>query len=423
MAYFENKAQYLKWAKKKKRRRSPKAAVKESLPENLEILQVKKGYLTKLPIPWIFPMLVVALILGLYSLNSEKGKSPAHGKESTSNKTEWTQPNSMPKPAKLQNLDLGKASISNASLQLNAIPGGANGQDIEPENVNISLEDTLQKASRALVFIKTAQGKGCGFLLSNRGLIITNAHIIGRSDEAEIFFHSGAGKRGVVLKKLPLPLDIAFLQIDGDEFETLPLANSDHCQEGEEVVALGFPGGENWGSRPTRSKGSIRNCNQSYQGVQYLQIDGAINLENNGGPILNQRGEVIGLSKGEFKITGLEGSPQGLSINVVKASLDQKLIHLEERIREREKFFKYVYDDLWITVSSEYQIYQKKLSLQNERGVLSTPEAYQLEKRPFTPPAGYPSLKNWVADLTERVVKGELTKEKAVGMVKDHFAL
>jgi len=57
------------------------------------------------------------------------------------------------------------------------------------------------------------------------------------------------------------------------------------------------------------------------------------------------------------------------------------------------------------------------------RGVISTPEAYQLEKRPLTPPAGYPSLKNWVADLTERVVQGELTKEKAAGIVKDHFAL
>jgi S1-C subfamily serine protease len=423
MAYFENKAEYLKWAKKRESRRLPKAATKESLPENLGIFHKAKVYLTKSPISWIFPILGVVLILSLYSLNSGKGQNPGPGKDSTSHKTEWIPPGSLSQPVKLQNLDLGKVNISNASLHLNSIPGGANGQNIEPENANISLEDTLQKASRALVFIKTAQGKGCGFLLSNRGLIVTNAHIIGRSDEAEIFFHSGAGKRGVVLKKLPLPLDIALLQIDGDDFEPLPLANSHHCQEGEEIVALGFPGGENWGSRPTLSKGSIRSCNKSYEDVQYLQIDGAIHPDNNGGPILNQRGEVIGLSKGEFRIKGLEGSLQGLSINVVKASLDQKLTQLEERIREREKFFKYVYDDLWVTVSSEYQIYQKQLSLQNDRGVISAQEAYRLEKRPFTPPAGYPSLKNWVADLTERVVKGELTKEKAISIVKDHFAL
>ena len=419
MAYFENKEKYLKWAK----RRSAKTAKKESLPENPASFREPKVHFTKSPLSWIFSILVVVLILSLYSLNSGKGKSPEHGKEFTSNKTELIPPNSMPMPAKLPNVDLRKVNIPHASLQLNSIGGEVNGQNIDPETANISLEDSLQKAYRALVFIKTARGKGCGFLLSNRGLILTNAHIIGKSDEAEISFHSGAGKRGVVLKKLPLPLDIAFLQIDGDDFETFPLANSNHCQEGEEIVALGIPDGENWGSKPTLSKGSIHNCNRSYQGVQYLQIDNAIHPENNGGPILNQRGEVIGLSKGEFNIKGLEGALYGLSIHVVKASLDQKLTQLEERIRERERFFKYVYDDLWITLSSEYQIYQEKLSLQNMRGVISTPEAYQLEKRPLTPPAGYPSLKNWVADLTERVVQGELTKEKAVGIVKDHFAL
>jgi len=421
MADFEKKAQYPKWDKKKERNSLPKVGNKKSPPETPGIFHGRKVYLAKSPISWILQILTVVLILYLYSVNSEKGKNPGDRKENSFPKNGWLQMNSIAKPASLQGEDSAKANIANASLKLDSRPEGVIGQK-KPENVNTSLEDTLQKASGALVSIKTAQGKGCGFLLSNRGLILTNAHIIGKSDEAEIFFQSGAGQRGFVLKKIPLPLDIALLQIEGDDFETLPLANSDHCQEGEEIVALGFPWGENWGSRPTLSKGSIRNCNKSYQGVQYLQIDGALHPENNGGPILSQSGEVIGLSKGELKIKGLEGSPHGLSINVVKAYLDQKLTHLEERIKDREKFFKYVYDDLWITLSSEYQIYQKGLSLQSDRGVISVQEAYQLEKRPFTPPAGYPSLKNWVAALTEGVVKGEIKREKAVEIIKDHFA-
>ena len=419
MVYFENKEKYLKWAK----RRLAKKTNKECRPKKLGFFPESKADFTKSPISWIVSILVVVLILSLYCLNSGKGERPGQGKEPISDKTVLIPPNSIPTPNKPQNMNLGKISIPNASLQSNPIVGEVNGQNMDPAAGNISLEDTLQKAYRALVFIKTAQGKGCGFLLSNRGLILTNAHIIGKSDEAEISFHSGAGKRGVVLKKLPLPLDIAFLQIDGDDFEPLPLANSNHCQEGEEIVALGFSDGEYWGSRSTLSKGSIRDCNKPYQGVQYLQIDSAIHPKNNGGPILNQRGEVIGISKGEFNIKGLEGALYGLSIHVVKDSLNQKLTQLEERIRERELFFKYVYDDLWITLSSEYRNYQEKLSLQNGRGVVSTQEAYQLEKRPLTPPSGYPSLKNWVADLSERVVKGELTKEKAVRIVKDHFAL
>ena len=423
MAYFENREGYLKWAKKRRRRRLSKATLKENLPGKLEIFYFPIAILKNSSIFWLFPILVAVFIICLFSLNSGKKGISGPGKRFTVPQPDFLQSNWIPGPIKPPNGRPGEVDSSAEIIPLDRTPRPVQTQTVEPENVNISLDDTLQKASSALVSIKTSQGKGCGFLLSNRGLILTNAHIIGKSDEAEIFFQSGGSKRAVVLKKLPLPLDIAFLQIEGDDFETLPLANSHHCQEGEEIVALGFPAGENWGSRLTRSKGSIRNCNKSYQGVQYLQIDSAINPENNGGPILNQRGEVIGLSKGEFKITGLEGSSHGLSINVVKASLDQKLTHLEERIREREKFFKYVYDDLWITVSSEYRMYQEKLSRQNDRGVISTPEAYRLEKRPFTPPAGYPSLKNWVADLTERVVKGELTKEKAVGMVKDHFAL
>jgi len=423
MPYFESKAEYLEWAKKKKRRRSPKTTTKESSPEKPGILNDKKRILTKFPISWTYPILGVLLIIGLYSLNSGKGKGSGGGKEFVSEKIGSFQSNSAVIPAKIQETDPGEVNISNASLQLNSIPGGVNAQNAEPESANTSLEDTLQKASRALVSIKTAQGKGIGFLLSDRGLILTNAHIIGKSDEAEIFFQSGASKKGIILKKLPLPLDIAFLQVEGDDFEAFPLANSDHCLEGEEILTLGFPGGGNWGSRPTPSRGIIRNCNKAYQGVQYLEVDSAINSENDGGPILNQKGEVIGLSKGEFKIPGLESPLYGLSIHVVKASLDQKLVHLEERIREREKFFKYVYDDLWITVSSEYQNYQKKLSLQSYQGIISVQEAYQLEKRPFTAPAGYPSLKNWVADLTERVVRGEISKEKAVAIVKDHFVL
>lgn len=435
MSHVENKQEYLKWTKKKKRRRSSNAAIKESPPENIGILHAPKARSIKSTLAWTFPILAVVLILSLYSLNFGKGQPPGHGKDSSSNNTESLQkgkihsiflagqPNSLAKAAKVQDTDSGGANISKASFPSNSIPGGVNAQNAEPESANTSLEDTLQKASRALVSIKTAQGKGIGFLLSDRGLILTNAHIIGKSDEAEIFFQSGASKKGIILKKLPLPLDIAFLQVEGDDFEAFPLANSDHCLEGEEILTLGFPGGGNWGSRPTPSRGIIRNCNKAYQGVQYLEVDSAINSENDGGPILNQKGEVIGLSKGEFKIPGLESPLYGLSIHVVKASLDQKLVHLEERIREREKFFKYVYDDLWITVSSEYQNYQKKLSLQSYQGIISVQEAYQLEKRPFTAPAGYPSLKNWVADLTERVVRGEISKEKAVAIVKDHFVL
>jgi len=392
-----------------KGRRFRNTPPKKELLEDQKKPDGSKGLLRKLSISWIFSISLVILIISLYAFHSGKSDSPRPIESSTP-------------LAGFQSQRLDAVSIAKEYIPSNSIPGAGQNQNTEPENVNLSLDDTIQKASRALVFLKAAQGSGCGFLLSNKGIIITNAHILGKGNEAEIFFPSGAEKRGVVLKKLPLPLDIAFLQIDGDDFETLPLADSDQCQEGEEVIALGFSGGGNWGSPPVPSKGSIRNCNLSYEGVQYQEMDRAVNQGNDGGPIINKKGEVIGLSKGEFSIKDLKGAGYGMAINVVKASMDQKLFHLEEKIRERETFFKYVYDDLWIILSSEYQVYQKKLYEMHMEGAISAQEAEQLEKRSSIPPAGYPSLKNWVADLSEKVIKGELTKEKAISILKGHFA-
>jgi hypothetical protein len=80
-----------------------------------------------------------------------------------------------------------------------------------------------------------------------------------------------------------------------------------------------------------------------------------------------------------------------------------------------------VYDDLWIILSQEYQLYQKRLMELHAKGSLPVQEARQLEKRKVQPPPGYSSLKDWIADLTERVIAGELTKEKAAALIKVHF--
>ena len=361
-----------------------------------------KGVLKKSPILWIFPILVIVGIIGVYSLHSGKREGPRPGKGSSLAQTELSHSPSPPAPARAQSLPSEKVALS---------------------NITDSLADTLKKAPKAMVFIKTAYRSGCGFFLSNKGIITTNAHILGESDEAEVFLQSGAVKRGVVVKRLPLPLDLALLQIDGDDHDTLPLAASDQCREGEEIMVLGYPGGEKWKEGLTISKGSIGSCSQSYQGVQYLQVDNALNPENNGGPIINKKGEVIGVSKGELSMKGLEGARYGLAINLVKDSMAQKFTYLEEKIRDREQFFKYVYDDLWVILSNEYQVYQKKLYDLHVKEGLSAQEATRLEKRPLDPPAGYSSLKQWVADLTEKVIKGEMTKEKATALVKAHAQL
>jgi hypothetical protein len=227
-------------------------------------------------------------------------------------------------------------------------------------------------------------------------------------------------KKAVVLKKLTDPLDLAFLKVERSDFEDGPLQHSDICKEGEEIVALGFPLGEKSGE-PTLSTGIIRNCNSPHQGVRYFQVDQAVAPENMGGPLINPKGEVIGIFKGKLALKGQEEMNVGLPIQMVRAVMEDKLVHLEERIKEREKFLKYIYDDFWVFASGEYEHYQKNLVLLHNAGKLSTQEAYRLEKNPLTPPPGFSSLKAWIADLTERVLNEEISKEKAITLIKTHF--
>ena len=288
---------------------------------------------------------------------------------------------------------------------------------------NYSLEDLIPQARKIVVLIRSSQGSGSGFLLPQPGLIATCAHTLGGSDEAEVHFSSGAIKKAVVLKKLPMPVDVAFLQVEDFGLDWLPLADSDRCQEGEEVVAVGVPGSDKWRPDLVLTKGKIVRCNNAYQGVQYLQVDRDFHPATIGGPVMNAHGEILGMSRGELAGTSFEGARYGLAINIMKGLIDQRLAHVEERIKEKEQFYKYVYDDLWVALSAEHQGYQKKLSDLYSKGTVSAQEATRLDKKGLQPPDGQSSMKDWVASLTEKVIRGDLTKEQASERIKRYYEL
>lgn len=404
MPYLRRKEEYLKWAQKARDKGPTPQPGRHVLPRLFPVAAAiwKKSTL-------MIPILAICAIL-TYSFLPGKGNSRATVKHSPTPKAE------VQKPV----IELSK--IQKAAVKIPSPPAVKDAPESNQVRPKKGPGDSLEMSAKAVVLIKGPQGEGCGIFLSPNGLIVTNTHIIGKRDEAEVFLPSGGKKKAAVVKKFGLPLDLAFLQMEGTDFFALPTPDSEQCQEGEEIAVLGFPvGGVK--SEPNVSRGKIRACNQLYQGVSYLQTEGAINKDNDGGPIFNSKGEVIGLSKGEFVMKGLEGSRLGLAIGVIKASRDEKLIHLEDKIKDREKFFKYVYDDLWMILSDEYPMYQKRLYELHVKGVLSAPEAYRLEKKPLSPPPGYSSLKAWVADLTERVVQGELSKGQAAAVLRDHYKL
>jgi S1-C subfamily serine protease len=392
---FKDKEEYLAWAEKRKKKLLRRAAVKAALKENLRSFFRGKVYLEKKFILGSSLVVLTASILFFFSMKPPKA-------------IPWS-PERMPALEQMET----PLSYPLSEAGRKATPG--EGDKPYP------LEDLLPQARKIMVLVKTPQGCGTGFLLPHPGFVATCAHFLGESNEAEVHLANGVVKKGAVSKKLSLPLDVAFIQIEDFGLDRMPFADSDHCQEGEEAVAVGIPGRERWRPDLVLVKGKIVHCHKPFQGIQYLQMSLDLPPATMGGPIFNARGDIIGISKGELAGSGFEGARYGLAINVVKGFMDQRLYHLEEKTRGEEQFFKYIYDYLWSGLYGAHQAYQKRLYDLYAKGDLSAQEAARLDKKGLQPPVGYSSMKNWVAELTERVIRGELSKEKAAAQIQSHF--
>jgi S1-C subfamily serine protease len=394
---FKDREEYLAWAEKRKKKLRHRATVKTALKEKFRSFFRGKAYLEKKFIISSALVVLGALFFFFFSTKSAKVDT-------------WT-PERMPA---LEQMETPLSSL---------VSDASKNATVERGKKLYSVEDLLPQARKIMVLVKTPQGSGSGFLLPHPGFVATCAHLLGGSNEAEVHLASGAIKKGVVFKKLPMPLDVAFIQLEYFGLDWMPFANSDHCQDGEEAVAVGIPGSDKWRPDLVLVKGKILHCHKPFQGVQYLQMSLDLHPATIGGPIFNSWGDIIGISKGELAGSGFEGARYGLAINGVKGFMDQRLYHLEERTKEREQFFKYIYDYLWSGLSGAHQAYQRKLYDLHVKGTLSAQEAARLDKKGLQPPVGYSSMKNWVAELTEKVIRGELTKEKAATQIQSHFEL
>lgn len=394
---FKDKEQYFAWAEQRKQKLLHRAALKTAVKEKFRSFFGRKAYRGKRFIISSALVVLVAWILFLPYTKSAKVDTPTWGAISAPERGE----NPLAPP------------ISEVSQK--ASPG--------EERHLYSLEELLLQARKAVVLIKTPQGSGSGFLLPHPGLVATGAPLLGQSDEAEVHLPNGSIKKGVVLKRSSMPLDMTLIQIADFDIDRVPLADSDQCQDGEEAAVVGVPRGDQWTADLVLVQGKILHCSKPYLGVQYLQMSLDLHPATIGGPIFNNWGEIIGISKGELAGTGFEGARYGLAINEVKGLMDQRRSNFEDKTGERERFFKYVYDDLWKILSVEHRGYQKKLHALQGRGRLSAQEASRLERKGMLPPLGYSSMKDWLAGLTEKILRGGLTKEKAAAQIQAHFEL
>ncbi len=169
---------------------------------------------------------------------------------------------------------------------------------------------------------------GTGFVVNNRGLIITNKHVVADT-EASYFVIDKDNNEYLVQKIYRDPAnDLAIIQIEEKTLPPLKLGNSDQVKVGEWVVAIGTALGE---LRHTVTAGVVSGLGRGITaGDAYgraveslenvIQTDAAINPGNSGGPLLNLSGEVIGINTAVT--SGAENIGFAIPINVVKSSLE-----------------------------------------------------------------------------------------------------
>ncbi len=145
---------------------------------------------------------------------------------------------------------------------------------------------------------------GSGFVLDDQGHIVTNSHVVQGASSIQVSLSDGRQLAGKVLGEDP-DYDLAVLKVTEDRLTPAPIGNSDDLLIGEWAIAVGNPFGYLLGdSHPTVTVGVISaknrdiNTEMTAGGIykNMIQTDAAINPGNSGGPLVNARGEVIGVN-------------------------------------------------------------------------------------------------------------------------------
>ena len=165
---------------------------------------------------------------------------------------------------------------------------------------------------------------GSGVIVTNEGHIITNNHVVDQVDEIEVQLSDGRTKKARLIGA-DSQVDLAVLKIDDPGVKPLKLADSDTVQAGDFVLAIGNP----FGFEETVTDGIVSSKmrpNRTDAFGDLLQTNAAINPGNSGGPLINLRGEVIGINTA---IISRSGGSQGIGFaipsNTVRTALESLL--------------------------------------------------------------------------------------------------
>ncbi|WOE31624.1 MULTISPECIES: Do family serine endopeptidase [unclassified Acinetobacter] len=154
-------------------------------------------------------------------------------------------------------------------------------------------------------------GSGSAFFISKDGYLLTNHHVVENASKVTIVLNDRRELDAKVVGS-DARTDVALLKVTGTNFPELKAGNVDRLKVGEPVLAIGSPFGFDYSASAGIVSAKMRNM-QGEATVPFIQTDVALNPGNSGGPLFNQRGEVVGVNSRIFSGTG---GYMGLSFSI-----------------------------------------------------------------------------------------------------------
>jgi serine protease Do len=167
---------------------------------------------------------------------------------------------------------------------------------------------------------KVQEGIGSGVIINDTGYVLTNNHVIEGAQTVKVILSNGKEVSAKVMNADP-NYDIAIVKITDDIQmpAVAELGDSNSLVVGEDVVAIGNPLGKEFLGSVT--KGIVSAVNRQLEAnsdIKYIQTNAAINAGNSGGPLLNSKGQVIGINTAKINSSGVEGMGFAIPIDIIK---------------------------------------------------------------------------------------------------------